>query len=96
MKDKIKGYRRLSLILLLACLAMTALGWFFLPESCLAPFTQPNAIGAMMDKTTAVAVMAVSGLAFDAAFYFTKGKRVFLFITVAELLLFVCLFINNL
>ena len=90
MGGKIKGYKTICWIVLGVTLALGLLSWLLLPESCLAPFASPEDPGAYMDKLSAV------GLGFDAAFYFTRGRSVYFLLSLAGLVLEVCLLVANL
>jgi len=93
MGGKIKGYKTICWIVLGVTLALGLLSWLLLPESCLAPFASP---GAYMDKLSAVLSLAAVGLGFDAAFYFTRGRSVYFLLSLAGLVLEVCLLVANL
>ena len=49
-----------------------------------------------MDKLSAVLSLAAVGLGFDAAFYFTRGRSVYFLLSLAGLVLEVCLLAANL
>ena len=87
-----KRVRRSFGLAIAALLAVVLL----LPESCLAPFASPEDPGAYMDKLSAVLSLAAVGLGFDAAFYFTRGRSVYFLLSLAGLVLEVCLLVANL
>ncbi len=96
MGGKIKEYKTICWIVLGVTLALGLLSWLLLPESCLAPFASPEDPGAYMDKLSAVLSLAAVGLGFDAAFYFTRGRSGYFLLSLAGLVLEVCLLAANL